>query len=191
MVKSTHILAWQHEVVFAAMVGRIPFVNDLLMLPCICFAATMGQIPFVNDLASRHRVCSRCGSCGVVQCFVDALFNVVSLSEGVPLINVIFFWIPFVDALLMLPCILLTLPIPGISFADDVKCMTRSSTKKLFTPSKNSEREFRSSRRLFKTLSLDELNSPEFNLFYDLEEHSEEEVAEIMVKTMEEYMCKT
>ncbi|GKD29814.1 hypothetical protein Tco_1240592 [Tanacetum coccineum] len=110
MVKSTHILAWQHEVVFAAMVGRIPFVNDLLMLPCICFAATMGHHDIVFAAIVGHG--------GVVQCFVDALFNVVSLSEGVPLINVIFFWLGFVDALLMLPCILLTLPIPVVKRVD-------------------------------------------------------------------------
>ncbi|GJV79442.1 zf-CCHC domain-containing protein [Tanacetum coccineum] len=69
--------------------------------------------------------------------------------------------------------------------------MTRSSTKELFTPFKNPEREFHLSRKLFKTLSLDESNSPEFDLFYDLEEITEEEVAETMAKTMEEYMCKT
>ncbi|GJQ91389.1 hypothetical protein Tco_0002528 [Tanacetum coccineum] len=69
--------------------------------------------------------------------------------------------------------------------------MTRSSTKELFTPFKNPEREFRSSRKLFKTLSLDESNLPEFDLFYDLEENSKEEVVETMAKTMEEYMCKT
>ncbi|GJU33755.1 hypothetical protein Tco_1182109 [Tanacetum coccineum] len=45
--------------------------------------------------------------------------------------------------------------------------------------------------QLFKTLSLDESSSPEFDLFTDLEEHSKEEVAEKMVETMEEYMCNT
>ncbi|GJY31732.1 hypothetical protein Tco_0415227 [Tanacetum coccineum] len=69
--------------------------------------------------------------------------------------------------------------------------MTRSSTKELFTPFKNPEQESRSSRKLFKTLSLDESNSPEFDLFSDLEENSEEEVAKTMSKTMEECMCKT
>ncbi|GJT08270.1 putative reverse transcriptase domain-containing protein [Tanacetum coccineum] len=69
--------------------------------------------------------------------------------------------------------------------------MTRSSTKKLFTPFKESEREFRSSRKFFKTLSLDESRSPEFNLFFELEEYSEEEVAETMAETMEQYMSKT
>ncbi|GKE54264.1 NADH dehydrogenase subunit 6, mitochondrial, partial [Tanacetum coccineum] len=53
------------------------------------------------------------------------------------------------------------------------------------------EREFRSSRKLLKTLSLDESRSPEFNLFFDLEEYSEEEVEETMAETMEQYMTKT
>ncbi|GJV95473.1 putative reverse transcriptase domain-containing protein [Tanacetum coccineum] len=69
--------------------------------------------------------------------------------------------------------------------------MTRSSTKELFTPFKELEREFRSSRKLLKTLSLDKSRSPEFNLFSDLEEYSEEEVAETMAETMEQYMSKT
>nr|GEV93845.1 hypothetical protein [Tanacetum cinerariifolium] len=45
--------------------------------------------------------------------------------------------------------------------------------------------------KLLKTLSLDESRSPEFNLFSDLEEYYEEEVVEIMAKTMEQYMSKT
>ncbi|GJY41770.1 DNA-directed DNA polymerase [Tanacetum coccineum] len=69
-------------------------------------------------------------------------------------------------------------------------CMTRSSTNELFTPYKDPEREFRSSRRHFKTLSLDELRSPDFNLFFD-QENSEEEEAETMAETMEQYMSKT
>ncbi|GKE15183.1 hypothetical protein Tco_1422760 [Tanacetum coccineum] len=48
-----------------------------------------------------------------------------------------------------------------------ILCMTRSSTNELFTPYKELEREFRSSRRHFKTLSLDELRSPDFNLLSD------------------------
>nr|GEW05308.1 reverse transcriptase domain-containing protein [Tanacetum cinerariifolium] len=68
--------------------------------------------------------------------------------------------------------------------------MTRSSTNKLFTPFKDPEREFQSSRRHFKTLSLDELRSPDFNLFSD-QEYSEEEVAKTMAKTMEQYMSKS
>ncbi|GJX43142.1 hypothetical protein Tco_0259818 [Tanacetum coccineum] len=67
-------------------------------------------------------------------------------------------------------------------------CMTRSSTTKLFTPYKEPEREFRSSRRHFKTLSLDELRSPDFNLLSD-EEYSEEKEEEI-AETMEQYMSK-
>ncbi|GJX43050.1 putative reverse transcriptase domain, ribonuclease H-like domain, aspartic peptidase domain protein [Tanacetum coccineum] len=69
-------------------------------------------------------------------------------------------------------------------------CMTMSSTSKLFTPYKEPEREFRSSRRHFKTPSLDELRSPDFNLFSD-QEYSKEEVAETMAETMEQYMSKT
>ncbi|GKA31171.1 hypothetical protein Tco_0717476 [Tanacetum coccineum] len=46
-------------------------------------------------------------------------------------------------------------------------------------------------KKLLKTLSLDESRSPEFNLFSDLEEYSEEEVAETMAETMEQYMSKT
>ncbi|GKD19394.1 mitochondrial proton/calcium exchanger protein-like protein isoform X1, partial [Tanacetum coccineum] len=69
--------------------------------------------------------------------------------------------------------------------------MTRSSTKELFTPFKDPEREFRSSRKHFKTLSLDESRSPDFDLFSDQEEYSEEEVAETMAETMEKYMSKT
>ncbi|GJT52189.1 myosin-17-like protein [Tanacetum coccineum] len=68
-------------------------------------------------------------------------------------------------------------------------CMTRSSTSKLFTPYEEPEREFQSSRRHFKTLSLDELRS-DFNLFSD-PEYSEEEESEIMVETIEQYMSKT
>ncbi|GKD23056.1 hypothetical protein Tco_1224759, partial [Tanacetum coccineum] len=48
--------------------------------------------------------------------------------------------------------------------ATEILCMTRSSTNELLTPYKEPEREFRSSRRHFKTLSLDELRSPDFNL---------------------------
>ncbi|GJY32652.1 hypothetical protein Tco_0417121 [Tanacetum coccineum] len=68
--------------------------------------------------------------------------------------------------------------------------MTKSSTSKLFTPYKEPEREFRSSRRHFKTLSLDELRSPDFNLFFD-QEYSKEEIVKTMAETMEQYMSKT
>ncbi|GJT59670.1 hypothetical protein Tco_1003203 [Tanacetum coccineum] len=69
-------------------------------------------------------------------------------------------------------------------------CITGSSTNELFTPYKDPEQEFRSSRRHFRTLSLDELRSPDFNLFSD-QENSEEEEAETMAETMEQYMSKT
>ncbi|GJU11270.1 hypothetical protein Tco_1133666 [Tanacetum coccineum] len=68
--------------------------------------------------------------------------------------------------------------------------MTRSSTKELLMPFNEPVREFRSSRKLFKTLSLDESRSLEYNLFSDLEENSEEEVAETMTENMEQYMTK-
>ncbi|GJU43307.1 hypothetical protein Tco_1200573 [Tanacetum coccineum] len=73
---------------------------------------------------------------------------------------------------------------------DTVKCMKRSSMNELFTPYKEPEREFRSSRRHFKTLSLDELRSPDFNLLSD-QEYSEEEEEEAMAETMEQYISKT
>ncbi|GJX07395.1 phospholipase-like protein [Tanacetum coccineum] len=72
----------------------------------------------------------------------------------------------------------------------EILCMTRSSINKLFTPYKEPEREFRSSRRHFKSLSLDELRSPDFNLLSD-QEYSEEEKAEAMTETMEQYISKT
>ncbi|GKD90456.1 hypothetical protein Tco_1365963 [Tanacetum coccineum] len=68
--------------------------------------------------------------------------------------------------------------------------MTRSSTNELFIPYKEPKREFRSSRRHFKTLSLDELRSPDLNLLSD-QEYLEEEVAKTMEETMEQYMSKT
>ncbi|GJR12892.1 hypothetical protein Tco_0795544 [Tanacetum coccineum] len=45
-------------------------------------------------------------------------------------------------------------------------------------------------KRHFKSLSLDELRSPDFNLFSD-QEYSEEEEAEAMAETIEQYMSKT
>ncbi|GKD75955.1 hypothetical protein Tco_1334237, partial [Tanacetum coccineum] len=68
--------------------------------------------------------------------------------------------------------------------------MTRSLTNELFTPYKEPEQEFRSSRRHFKSLSLNELRSPNFNLFSD-QEYSKEEEAKAMAETMEQYMSKT
>ncbi|GJU50870.1 hypothetical protein Tco_1220425 [Tanacetum coccineum] len=69
-------------------------------------------------------------------------------------------------------------------------CITRSFTNKLFTPCKEPEREFRSSRRHFKTLILDKMRSPNFNLLSD-QKYSKEEEAEAMAETMEQYMSKT
>ncbi|GKB88913.1 hypothetical protein Tco_0961185, partial [Tanacetum coccineum] len=69
-------------------------------------------------------------------------------------------------------------------------CMTRSSTNELFTPFKDPKREFRSYRKHFKTLSLDELRSPDFN-FFSNQENMEEEVVETMAEAMEQYMIKT
>ncbi|GKB13713.1 hypothetical protein Tco_0847636, partial [Tanacetum coccineum] len=70
-------------------------------------------------------------------------------------------------------------------------CMTRSSTKELFTPLENPERVFRSSRKLNKTRSLDYLNSPEFNFISNLEDQFEEKETKAMAETMEKYMTKT
>ncbi|GKF53701.1 hypothetical protein Tco_0160611, partial [Tanacetum coccineum] len=69
--------------------------------------------------------------------------------------------------------------------------MTRSSNSELFIPYKEPEQEFRSSRRHFKTLSLDELRSPDFNLFSDQEYSEEEEEEEAMAETMEQYMSES
>ncbi|GJR92434.1 hypothetical protein Tco_0264608 [Tanacetum coccineum] len=55
---------------------------------------------------------------------------------------------------------------------------------------KDMEREFRSSRKHFKTLRLDESRSPDFDIFLDQEEYSEEEVAESMAETVEQYMSQ-
>ncbi|GKB33307.1 zinc finger, CCHC-type containing protein, partial [Tanacetum coccineum] len=74
--------------------------------------------------------------------------------------------------------------------ANSKQCMTRISMNELFTPYKEPEREFRSSMRHFKTLSLDELRSPDFNLLSD-QEYSEEEEEEAIVETMEQYMNNT
>ncbi|GJX73540.1 hypothetical protein Tco_0312135 [Tanacetum coccineum] len=70
-------------------------------------------------------------------------------------------------------------------------CMTKSSAKELLSPFENPEQKFRSKRRLFDTPSLVELNLPEFDHNFDIEEQSEEEVKETMTETMEQYMSKT
>ncbi|GKC47018.1 hypothetical protein Tco_1064740 [Tanacetum coccineum] len=68
--------------------------------------------------------------------------------------------------------------------------MTTSSTNELYTSYKDPDREFRSSRRHFKSLSIDELRSLEFDLLSD-QEYSEEEEKEEMAETMEQYISKT
>ncbi|GJU62212.1 ribonuclease H-like domain-containing protein [Tanacetum coccineum] len=54
----------------------------------------------------------------------------------------------------------------------------------------SSKKKLTKRKRHFKTLSLDELRSPDFNLLSD-QEYSEEEEAEAMAETMEQYMSKT
>ncbi|GKG22728.1 hypothetical protein Tco_0388031, partial [Tanacetum coccineum] len=61
----------------------------------------------------------------------------------------------------------------------------------LLTPFKEPQREFHSSRKLFKTLSLDKLRSPSFDLLSDLDESFKEEVTETMTETIEQYTSKT
>ncbi|GJY48079.1 hypothetical protein Tco_0438035 [Tanacetum coccineum] len=70
--------------------------------------------------------------------------------------------------------------------------MTRILTKELFTPFKEPERVFHLTRKLFKTPCLDYSSSPEFDLFFDHEDQSKEEVIEAIGEpTMEDYMMKT
>nr|GFA89504.1 hypothetical protein [Tanacetum cinerariifolium] len=64
-------------------------------------------------------------------------------------------------------------------------------TVSIYQPEQYPKREFRSSRKHFKTLSLDESRLPNVDRFSDQEDYSEEEVAEIMAKTIEQYMSKT
>ncbi|GJW35613.1 hypothetical protein Tco_0058533 [Tanacetum coccineum] len=69
--------------------------------------------------------------------------------------------------------------------------MTRSSNKKLVTPYEEPERVIHSTRKLFKTTSLDYSSSPELDLFFDPEDQFDEENTETMRElTMEEYMNK-
>ncbi|GKB79199.1 hypothetical protein Tco_0946094, partial [Tanacetum coccineum] len=67
----------------------------------------------------------------------------------------------------------------------------QSSTKELFTPLDNPKRVFLSKRRLFETPGLVELDSPEFDLFSNIKERSEEEATKFMTDSMEQYMSKT
>ncbi|GJX66711.1 hypothetical protein Tco_0301054 [Tanacetum coccineum] len=68
--------------------------------------------------------------------------------------------------------------------------MTRSSTKELISPLENPKRVLRSRRKLFDNPSLVELNPSEEDQLFEIEEHIEEEVTEIMVETMEQYRAK-
>ncbi|GJX35364.1 hypothetical protein Tco_0246921, partial [Tanacetum coccineum] len=76
------------------------------------------------------------------------------------------------------------------SFCSTVVGGTTVSTPSTVLVGREPEQEFRSSRIHFKTLSLDELRSPDFNLLSG-QEYLEEEVAETMAETMEQYMIKT
>ncbi|GKA28822.1 hypothetical protein Tco_0715067 [Tanacetum coccineum] len=74
-------------------------------------------------------------------------------------------------------------PTPGHALPEtkdkQSECLTRSSTKDLLTPFKEPERVFHSIRKLFKTTSLDYSSLPEFNLFSDPNNQSEEEDGEL------------
>ncbi|GJR42113.1 hypothetical protein Tco_1310216 [Tanacetum coccineum] len=83
-------------------------------------------------------------------------------------------------------CCVLAMDCPDICIDSRSRCQLLL----LLSILESEEREFRSSRKHFKTLSLDESRSPNFDLFSDQEEYSEEEVAETMAETMEQYMSK-
>ncbi|GKE49849.1 hypothetical protein Tco_1481107 [Tanacetum coccineum] len=70
--------------------------------------------------------------------------------------------------------------------------MTKSFSKNLITTYVNHEQKFRSSKKLSRTQSLDRLDSPKSNLFFDYVDQFKEEETETMGEpTMEEYMTKT
>nr|GEZ02315.1 hypothetical protein [Tanacetum cinerariifolium] len=72
------------------------------------------------------------------------------------------------------------------------ECMTKSLTKEPFTPYEEPERVLHSTRKLFKTTSLDYSSLPEFDLFFNPEDQFKEEVPEAMGEpTMEEYITIT
>ncbi|GJR21785.1 hypothetical protein Tco_0970312 [Tanacetum coccineum] len=65
-------------------------------------------------------------------------------------------------------------------------------TKELVRPFEEPKRVLHSTRKLFKTLSLDNSSSPKFDLFFDPGDQCEEEATEAMTKpTMEEYVTIT
>nr|GEU46078.1 putative ribonuclease H-like domain-containing protein [Tanacetum cinerariifolium] len=69
--------------------------------------------------------------------------------------------------------------------------MTRSLNKEFVTPYTEPKRVLHLIMKLFKTLSLDYLSSPKFDLFSDHENHFEEEITDTMAETMEQYMTIT
>ncbi|GKB78413.1 retrovirus-related pol polyprotein from transposon TNT 1-94 [Tanacetum coccineum] len=68
---------------------------------------------------------------------------------------------------------------------------SRSSNKDLVQPFENPEQVLRSSRKLFKTRSLANLSSLEFNLINPKDQFEEEETKTMGEPTIEEYMTKT
>ncbi|GJX55904.1 hypothetical protein Tco_0285801 [Tanacetum coccineum] len=70
------------------------------------------------------------------------------------------------------------------------KCQVTSPLLDPLTQPNTRAKSYQSLERHFKTLRLDELRSPDFNLLSD-QEYSEEEEAEAMAETMEQYMSKT
>ncbi|GKB25938.1 hypothetical protein Tco_0865339 [Tanacetum coccineum] len=72
----------------------------------------------------------------------------------------------------------------------DFAIVRSSSKNELYTPFKDHEREFRSSKRHFKSLSFNGLRSSDFDLLSD-QENLDEEEEETIAETMEQYMSKT
>ncbi|GKA16069.1 phospholipase-like, aminotransferase-like mobile domain protein [Tanacetum coccineum] len=116
--------------------------------------------------------------------FIQSYPKVVSLEDRVKALE------GLCDSLMIIPKEIKSLKARVYKLETIINCMTRSSTNELFTPYKDPEREFRSSRRHSKSLSLDALKSLDFNLLSD-KEYSEEEEEETMAETMEQYMSKT
>nr|GFC47693.1 hypothetical protein [Tanacetum cinerariifolium] len=70
--------------------------------------------------------------------------------------------------------------------------MTKSLNKEFVRPYEEHEQVLREVRKRFKTTSLNYSSSSEFDLYSDLEDQFEEEVAKTMTEpNMEEYMMKT
>ncbi|GKD54575.1 hypothetical protein Tco_1287962 [Tanacetum coccineum] len=64
------------------------------------------------------------------------------------------------------------------------QCMTQSLTKELFTPFEEPKQVFHSTRKLFKTPSLDYSSSLEFDLFFDHEDQSKEDQVNLDYSSM-------